>query len=84
AASSAYGVQLAALASEASAQAEWARLTKAAPGLFAGRTPVVERVEHAGSVFFRLRTRGFTSIADATEFCAHAKAQGVACTLARF
>jgi len=79
-----FGVQLAALASDAAAHAEWDRITKTAPTLFAGRSPVVERVEHGGSVFFRLRTRGFASIAEATSFCIHARAQGVACTLARF
>jgi len=77
-------VQLGALGSEAAAQAEWARLVHAAPALFAGRHPQIVEASRSGKSFYRLRTGGFGSIADATEFCGRAKAQGIACTLADF
>ncbi|MBB2160901.1 SPOR domain-containing protein [Gluconacetobacter sacchari] len=79
-----YGVQLAALDSQQSAEKEWARLTQHYPDLFGGHTPVIERTERNGAVFFRLRTRGFASIAQATSFCEHVRLNGLACTLAGF
>ncbi|MBB2201287.1 SPOR domain-containing protein [Gluconacetobacter tumulisoli] len=79
-----YGVQLAALDSQEAAQKEWARLVHQYPDLFASRTPIVERTERGGAVFFRLRTRGFASIAQATSFCEHVRLNGLACTLAGF
>jgi SPOR domain len=79
-----YGVQLAALDSQEAAQREWARLVQHYPDLFAGHTPVIERTERNGAVFFRLRTRGFASVAKATSFCEHARLNGLACTLAGF
>ena len=77
-------VQLAAVDSEAAAHAEWARLSHRAPGLFAHRMPAIIPVNHGGKSFFRLRTTGFASAPEATAFCSHAKAQGIACTLADF
>lgn len=77
-------VQLAAVDSEAAAHLEWARLSHRAPGLFAHHTPAIVPVSHAGKSFFRLRTSGFASVSEATGFCSHAKAQGIACTLADF
>ncbi|GBQ84992.1 hypothetical protein AA13595_1552 [Gluconacetobacter johannae DSM 13595] len=79
-----YGVQLAALDSQEAAQKEWARLVHQYPDLFASRTPIVERTERGGAVFYRLRTRGFASIAQATSFCEHVRLNGLACTLAGF
>ena len=77
-------VQLAALDTEAAAQAEWSRLTRQAPGLFASRHPAILRASRGGREFFRLRTGGFANLAEATAFCGQAKAAGVACTLADF
>ncbi|WP_342629042.1 SPOR domain-containing protein [Nguyenibacter vanlangensis] len=79
-----YGVQLAALDSEVAAQKEWARLVQHYPDLFAGHEPIIERTERNGAVFFRLRTRGFASIAQATSFCEHVRLNGLACALAGF
>lgn len=79
-----YGVQLAALDSQPAAEKEWARLTQHYPDLFGSHTPVIERTERNGAVFFRLRTRGFASIAQATSFCEHVRLNGLACTLAGF
>lgn len=77
-------VQLAALESEAAAQAEWRRLAHKVPDLFANRHPAIVRVSRGGKQFFRLRTGGFSNMADATAFCGRAKSAGLACTLADF
>lgn len=78
-------VQLGALASEVSARTEWKRLTARAPALLAGHTPTVERItNHAGETFWRLRTGGFDTPAQASEFCVRIRAAGGACTPAGF
>ncbi|MBE7211591.1 MAG: SPOR domain-containing protein [Gluconacetobacter diazotrophicus] len=79
-----HGVQLAALDSEAAAKTEWARLSRSAPDLFARREPVIVPVEKDGKRFFRLRTGGFDSVAEATRFCGALRAKNIACTLADF
>jgi cell division septation protein DedD len=77
-------VQLAALGSEAAALEEWHRLDKRMPDLLSGHTPVVQKTEHDGHSFWRLRTGGFADIAQATAFCAQVRAKGGGCTLATF
>ncbi len=77
-------VQLAALGSDAAAQTEWERLRRDHAALFSGHTSEVEQAEHGGHSIYRLRTKGFGSVAEANAFCEHAHAQGVACTLADF
>ena len=77
-------VQLAALGSDGAAEAEWERLRHEHPALFSGRTPEVAQADHAGRAIYRLRTRGFGSVGEATSFCYHAHQQGVACTVADF
>ncbi len=79
-----YAVQLAALDSDRAARSEWSRLARKAPALFGDRTPEVLPVSRGGTQFFRLRTGGFSSIAEATGFCGKVKAAGIACTLADF
>lgn len=79
-----HAVQLAALDSDQAARAEWSRLTHKAPSLFGARIPVVVAATRDGKQFYRLRTGGFASIADATAFCGKVKAAGIACTLADF
>ena len=75
-------VQLAALPTEEGARAEWQRLLHRMPQLLGGREPAVSRLDRAdGKVFWRLRTGGFTDIADATAFCSKVRAQGFGCTL---
>ena len=77
-------VQLAALDSHKAAQTEWLRLRHSHPALFSGRVPDVEQADLGGRLVYRLRTHGFASVADADAFCAQARAQRVACTLADF
>ncbi len=72
-------VQLAALVTEAGAHAEWDRLSKKMPDMFAGHKPVVTKLERDGKIFWRLRTSGFTDVAQAAMFCVKAKAGGVGC-----
>jgi hypothetical protein len=77
-------VQLAALGSEQAAMVEWQRLTHKMPVLLNDRHPAVLRSEFDGKTYFRLRTGGFTNIAEATAFCEQVRAKGVGCALARF
>jgi hypothetical protein len=77
-------VQLAALESEAAANAAWQQMAQRMPELFAGRSPDVVRIERDGHVFWRLRTGGFQDIAEATAFCAKLRARGAGCAIASF
>ena len=77
-------VQLAALGSEEQAREEWRRLEHKMPSLLGGRKPEVSRIEHDGKTFWRLRTGGFASAADATSFCEKLKANGAGCAVAAF
>ncbi len=77
-------VQLAALGSEAAAMAEWQRLGKMLPDVFGDRRPTLQKAERDGKAFWRLRTTGFTDVADATAFCAKLRAKGASCTIASF
>ncbi len=75
-------VQLAAVDSEAGAQAEWQRLTRKMPDLFGDRQLMAVRAEREGKTFWRVRTGGFADVAEATAFCARVKEKGNACALA--
>ena len=75
----AYVVQVAALESEADAQAEWRRLSTRWPDLFADRTPAIYQTEVRDRVFWRLRTGAFASAQEANDFCARLQAAGGAC-----
>lgn len=75
-------VQLAAVDSEGAAQSEWQRLAKRMPDLLGDHRPVVERADRDGRAVWRVRTGGFTDIAEATAFCARVRAKGAACSLA--
>lgn len=77
-------VQLGALSSEAAAMAEWQKLAKGAPDVFASHHPAVQKTERDGKTFWRLRTTGFADMADATSFCTKVRAKGGACTIASF
>ena len=79
-----HAVQLAALDSEAAARAEWARLSRRAPALFAHREPSIVPASRDGRRFFRLRMAGFNAASDATAFCGRLHEAGIACTLADF
>ncbi len=84
AAASGPAVQLAALDSEQAARAEWSRLVRQAPALLGGRTPTILHVSRNGRQFYRLRTGGFASAAEAGAFCSRARALGIACARADF
>jgi len=77
-------VQLGAVDSEALAQQEWARLTRKAPELLGSRQPAFSRAERGGQTFWRLRTGGFASVAEATTFCERARAKHVPCDIVAF
>jgi cell division septation protein DedD len=77
-------VQLAALSSEDAAKMEWGRLEKRMPDLFGKRQPAVSKIEHDGKTFWRLRTGGFSDIAQATAFCEQVRAKGNGCSIAAF
>jgi cell division septation protein DedD len=77
-------VQLGSLSSEDAAKLEWERLAKRMPDLLAHRQPAVSRYEHDGRTFWRLRTGGFSDIAQATAFCEQVRAKGGGCAIAAF
>ncbi len=77
-------VQLGAVDSEAIAQQEWARLARKAPELLGARQPAFSRAERGGQTFWRLRTGGFASVAEATTFCERARAKHVPCDIVAF
>jgi nucleoid-associated protein YgaU len=77
-------VQLAALSSEDAARTEWGRLEKRMPDLFGKHQPAVSRFERDGKTFWRLRTGGFSDIAQATAFCEQVRAKGNGCSIAAF
>lgn len=77
-------VQLAAMDSEGAAAAEWQRLSKRIPELLSSHRPAVLRAERDGKAIFRLRTGGFTDVAQATSFCTQLRAKGIGCAIASF
>jgi hypothetical protein len=77
-------VQLAALSSERAAMTAWEHLSKQMPELLSGRQPHVMRAEVDGRTYWRLRTGGFASIAQATQFCERVRAKGSGCSIASF
>ncbi len=77
-------VQLAALPTRAAAEAEWQALRRRAPGLLAGRQLILAQATVAGRVWWRVRTAGFTSPAQARGFCTRMRAAGAACDVTPF
>ncbi len=77
-------VQLAALASREAAMREWDHLTRRMPALFAGRRPIFAQADVGGHSWWRVRTAGFGSVAEAERFCRDVRANGSACTVASF
>lgn len=77
-------VQLAAVDTEAAAQAEWQRLARRMPDLLGDKRVVVQRTERDGKTLWRVRTGGFTDMADATGFCTKVRAKGGNCSIASF
>jgi hypothetical protein len=82
AATGSVSAQLGAFGSEATARDAWNRYRAAAPAAFSGQTPSISTVERDGKTFYRLRTGGFASRADAQAFCSRASAAGAQCIVA--
>ncbi len=72
-------VQVASLDSQQAAQAEWQRLQAKMPDLLGGHSPVVIQADVAGRTFWRLRTDGFATLAEASAFCERLQAAGSGC-----
>jgi cytoskeletal protein RodZ len=81
-ASGGVSAQLGAFGSEATARDAWNRYRAAAPAAFSGQSPSISTVERDGKTFYRLRTGGFASRADAQAFCSRASAAGAQCIVA--
>jgi hypothetical protein len=77
-------VQLAALDTLEAALREWDHLAHRMPALFDGRHPIFAEAHVDGHTFWRVRTAGFVSTADAERFCHDVQAKGGACTVALF
>jgi cell division septation protein DedD len=77
-------VQLAAVTSEESARSEWQRLEKRMPDLFGHRQPAFSKTERSGHTLWRVRTGGFSDVAQATAFCERVRAKGATCSIADF
>ena len=77
-------VQLAAVTSEEAARSEWQRLEKRMPDLFGHRQPAFSKTERSGHALWRVRTGGFSDVAQATAFCERVHAKGASCSIADF
>lgn len=78
----AVSAQLGAFGSEATAREAWNRYRAAAPAAFSGQSPSISTVERDGKTFYRLRTGGFGTRAEAQAFCSRASAAGAQCIVA--
>lgn len=72
-------VQLAAVGSQADARSEWRRLSRQAPDLLRGRTPLIERADIKGRAVWRLRLGGFAEMTDAIAFCDRLRSAALRC-----
>jgi len=77
-------VQLAALDSRDAAMKEWDHLSHRMPALFDGRRPIFAQAQVNGHTWWRVRTAGFSSIAEASKFCEDVRAHGSACNVASY
>ena len=69
--------------SEDAANAFWQSLARRFPEVLGRREPTVIRFEHAGTVFWRVRTEGFGTLAEAQSLCVRMRAEGQACFVSR-
>jgi hypothetical protein len=77
-------VQLAAVSSEQAAKEEWQRLAHRWPDLLRERHAAISKTEHDGKTLWRVRTGGFSDVAQATAFCERIRAKGAGCSVATF
>jgi hypothetical protein len=77
-------IQLAALGSEEAARTAWQSLQKRLPDVLAGHRPSISKTERDGKTYWRLRTTGFTDVAQAKSACEKVRAKGGACSVAEF
>jgi Flp pilus assembly protein TadD len=77
-------VQLAALDSEAAARGEWQQLSQRFPNLLSGKQPVFSHAEHDGHTYWRVRTSGFSDVAQAQSFCDRMHTAGGGCSVYNF
>jgi hypothetical protein len=77
-------VQLAAVGSEQAAKDEWQRLTHRLPDLLQQHHAAISKTEHDGRTLWRVRTGGFSDVAQATAFCERIRAKGAGCSVATF
>ena len=75
---------MAALASEEAAKAEWQQLGHRLPDLFGHRQADISKIERDGHTYWRVRTGGFSDLAQATQFCERVRAKGAGCSVADF
>ena len=76
-------VQLGAVPSQRAAEAAWQRLKTRMPDQFSGHDPIIAKAERDGRTFWRLRTGGFTDMADAVSFCDRVREAGNDCMALR-
>jgi Flp pilus assembly protein TadD len=72
-------VQVGSLISETDAIFEWRRLNKRFSQFLLGREPTITRAKVRGQTYWRLRTFGFASFAEANELCSRLKAARLGC-----
>jgi hypothetical protein len=72
-------VQVASLDSQQAAEAEWQRLQAKLPELLGSHTPEIAQAEVDGRTYWRLRTDGFATLAEASGFCERLRAGGAGC-----
>jgi hypothetical protein len=72
-------VQFAALDTGPAALAEWERLARLFPDLFADREPNITKTVRDGKTYWRIRTAGFSALGEAVAFCEKLKSRGGNC-----
>lgn len=72
-------VQLGAYESPEIARKEWDRFSTKFADYMAGKDRVVQRATSGGRIFYRLRAKGFSDLADARRFCSALTAQNTDC-----
>jgi SPOR domain len=77
-------VQVAAVGTEDAARSEWERLSKRLPDLLGQHKPAFSKTEHDGRTLWRIRTGGFSDVAQANSFCERLHAKGVSCLVSEF